>query len=190
MSYKIDPEIKEGLDVLGKYESDSVGGYDAVNQYGIKGGRGTLGYSGDIKGMVQHGGKSLTSMSIREIMELQAETGQSMQSWIDEGRLHAVGRYQFIGSTLASVVRQTGINVDEKFTPAVQDYLAGYLLAKSRNGIGQWIGPRDNATYAERLDVQQARKSLQDAYRILSSPGSSDIQKARAAKIVGNPFYI
>ena len=188
VNYKVDPEVKEGLDVIGKYESDSVGGYDAVNQIGVNGGRGVIGYSGDIKNMPQHGGRGLTSMSIKEIMDLQAETGQSNESWLAEGRLHAVGRYQFIGRTLEDVVRQTGIDVNEKFTPEVQDYLAGYLLQSSSNGIGQWVGPSDKASYAERLEVQQARTALQNAYRILRNPRATQVQIARASRVVGNPF--
>ena len=47
----------QALDVLGKYESDGVGGYNAVNQIGIKNGRGVLGYSGDYRNL---GSKPLT----------------------------------------------------------------------------------------------------------------------------------
>ena len=34
------------LDLIGKYESDSSGGYDAVNQIGTSGGHGVKGYAG------------------------------------------------------------------------------------------------------------------------------------------------
>lgn len=189
MNYKIDPELQSTLDVIGKYESDSVGGYEAINQIGINGGYGVLGYSGDIRNMPQHGGKALTSMSIAEIMDLQAPTTQSNESWIEEGRLHAVGRYQFIGPTLASIVNKTGIDVNEKFTPEVQDYLAGYLLADASNGIEQWMGPKAYATPEERAVVENSRRRLQEAYRILRSPMSTQTQISRAKKTVGNPFY-
>ena len=105
---------RAGLDVLGKYESDSVGGYDAINQIGIAGGRGVEGYSGDIRKMKQHGGRALTDMSVGEIMSLQNNSGAnrqlSNQEWINQGRLHAVGRYQFIGPTFASEVQRQGID--------------------------------------------------------------------------------
>ena len=51
------------LDIIGKYESDSVGGYNAINQIGTNDGRGVMGYSGDIREMSQHGGRPLTDFT-------------------------------------------------------------------------------------------------------------------------------
>lgn len=149
---------KQALNVIGKYESDSVGGYNAVNQIGIAGGRGTSGFSGDIRQMKQHKGRSLTDMTIGEIMNLQAERpGMSNEEWIAQGRLHAVGRYQFIGGTLPGVVARAGIPATAKFTPDVQDKLALQYLKEA--GLGAWIGPSDRATASERAIVEQARKA-------------------------------
>ena len=149
---------KQALNILGKYESDSVGGYNAVNQIGVSGGRGTAGFSGDFRQMKQHKGKALTDMTIGEIMALQAERpGMSNEEWISQGRLHAVGRYQFIGATLPGVVARAGIPVTAKFTPDVQDKLGLQLLKES--GIGAWVGPSDRATLSERAIVEQARKA-------------------------------
>ena len=53
---------QEALQVLAKYESGAAG-YDAVNQIGTKGGRGVEGFSGDIKKMPQHKGRSLTDFT-------------------------------------------------------------------------------------------------------------------------------
>ena len=149
---------RAGLDVLGKYESDPVGGYDAVNQIGVKGGRGVKGYSGDIRKMGQHKGRSLTDMSVGEIMSLQNNSGAnrqlSDQEWINKGRLHAVGRYQFIGPTFASEVQRQGIDTNAKFTPDLQDQMG--LSYLKRAGIGAWVGPSDKATAAERSLIQQA----------------------------------
>ena len=149
---------RAGLDVLGKYESDSVGGYDAINQIGIAGGRGVEGYSGDIRKMKQHGGRALTDMSVGEIMSLQNNSGAnrqlSNQEWINQGRLHAVGRYQFIGPTFASEVQRQGIDRNAKFTPDLQDQMGLSYLKKT--GIGSWVGPSDKATAAERDLVRQA----------------------------------
>ena len=79
---------RAALDVIGKYESDSVGGYNAVNQVGTNNGRGVLGYSGDIRSMKQHGGKALTDFTVAEIMDLQNNSGQyasmSNQEWIEQ----------------------------------------------------------------------------------------------------------
>ena len=125
-------------------------------------------------------------MSIAEIQSLQTETGQSMDSWIEEGRLHAVGRYQFIGPTLAWAVEQTGIDPNTQFTPAVQDYLAGWLL--QQGGITQWVGPTDYATVGERGTVASARAQLSDSWRVLQNPNAGQIQIERARRTVGYPF--
>jgi hypothetical protein len=136
------------LNAIARYESESAGGYDAVNQGGADGGTKVLGYSGPFSLMPQHGNRALTSLTIGEIMTLQADPGSSMsmQEWFNKGKLHAVGRYQFIGPTLASVVNQMGINPNTKFTPVVQDKMALWLLRNSANGIGQWVGPSRYAT--------------------------------------------
>ena len=146
----ITPLDRQKLDIIGKYESDPVGGYNAINQIGIAGGRGVLGYSGDIRKMTQHGGKSLTDFTVGEIMDLQADPGSGMSNdqWIKSGKLHAVGRYQFIGPTFRSEVQRQGIDLNAKFTPQLQDKLAlGYL-----NHVGSaspWVGPMDKATSDE-----------------------------------------
>jgi hypothetical protein len=73
---------------------------------------------------VQYGAKRLppqrpTQMTIGEIYR-----------WIDRtpGQPHAIGRYQFIPSTLRSLVRQAGLSKNDRFTSAVQDGLADILL--------------------------------------------------------------
>ena len=152
---------RAGLDVIGKYESDPVGGYDAVNQIGIAGGTAVLpgSFSGDIRNMNQHKGRSLTDMSVNEIMSLQDNSGANKQlsnaDWVKQGRLHAVGRYQFIGPTFASEVQRQGIDPNAKFTPDLQDQMGlGYL---QHTGIKSWVGPNNKATAAERALIQQAR---------------------------------
>ena len=163
------------LDVIGKYESDNVGSYNAVNQYGGRGGRSTganLGmYSGDIRKMSQHGGRPLTDFTLGEIMALQAENGMSNSQWRDAGRLHAVGRYQFIGPTFKGVVTRMGLDKNLKFTPEVQDAMALDLLRTG--GISQWVGPNDYATPQERATVKEMQ-------RILRNPNATDAQLRRA----------
>lgn len=44
---------------------------------------------------------------------------------------HAIGRYQFIPSTLRRLVQQTGAGADQRFTPAFQDQLAILLLEEA-----------------------------------------------------------
>ena len=163
------PVERRALDIIGKYEADSKGGYNAVNQGGADGGRTVLGYSGDFRQMSQHQGKALTSMTVGEIMALQSEDGSEMDSWIARGKLHAVGRYQFVGSTFANLVEQLGIKPEQQFTPALQDAMALHLLRTAKNGLHQWIGPSDNATQQERQFINQAR----DMNRILRRPTAS-----------------
>ena len=148
---------KQALAILSKYESASSGGYNAVNQIGIAGGRGVSGFSGDFRNMKQHKGRALTDLTIQEILNLQAEkSGMSNEEWIKQGRLHAVGRYQFIGNTLPGVVKRSGVPTNAKFTPEVQDLL-GMQYLKER-GIGAWVGPSDKATREERAIIERARK--------------------------------
>ena len=146
------------LDVIGRHESDSVGGYNAVNQVGIKGGRAVLpgSHSGDIRNMSQHGGRALTDFTVGEIMSLQNNSGAnrnlSNQQWVDAGRLHAVGRYQFTGPTFAAAVQRQGISPDSKFTPELQDQMALSHL-RSTGSMQPWVGPSDHATPEERALV-------------------------------------
>lgn len=60
-----------------------------------------------------------TQMTIAEIYK-----------WIDDtpNQNHAIGRYQFIPSTLRQLVRELGVNHGAQFTPALQDKLADLLL--------------------------------------------------------------
>nr|AKH48818.1 endonuclease [uncultured marine virus] len=139
---------EQALDVIGKYESDPVGGYDAVNQIGTHNGRGTLGYSGPFLRLPGNGVRKLTDLTVQEIMELQYDAGwMTNAQWIAAGKLHAVGRYQFIGRTLRRIVDKYRISHSLKFSPELQDMLALLLLRES--GPGEWIGPLDKSTPTE-----------------------------------------
>ena len=147
---------QKALQVLAKYESGAAG-YNAVNQYGTKGGRGVEGFSGDIRKMPQHKGRALTDFTIAEIKAQQYDDkSMSKQEWISAGKLHAVGAYQFIGNTLPGVAKRAGIPDTAKFTPAVQDLMALQLMKE--RGIQPWVGPRDKATAAERAIIERARR--------------------------------
>ena len=148
--------LKQAADITGKYEAGDAG-YNAVNQIGIDGGHGTEGFSGDFRQMSQHGGKDLTTMTLGEIMDLQANSDMSDGQWIREGRLHAVGRYQFVGKTLKGLVNRLGIPLTTKFTPQLQDQLFASLLKSG--GPGQWIG-LTKATANEMAVIEAARNSL------------------------------
>jgi muramidase (phage lysozyme) len=67
----------------------------------------------------------LTNMSIQDVMNYQS-------GMIARGHAStAVGRYQFLKGTLEDLVRQSGISTSEKFTPEVQDQLAGILVDRA-----------------------------------------------------------
>lgn len=76
---------------------------------------------------VQHGARILpnkppTQMTIAEIY-----------AWIDAtpGQPHAIGRYQFIPTTLRRVVKYLNLSPHERFNPIIQDRLADVLLAEA-----------------------------------------------------------
>ena len=157
------PTLKRAADIVSNYESAGSGGYDAVNQGGEDGGTAIPAgfYSGPFSKMSQHGGKKLVDMTVGEIMSLQADPGKSKLSntdWVKQGKLHAVGRYQFIGSTLKVLVQRLGIPSTAKFTPALQDQL--FLSLLKSGGLGQWVGPTKYATAEEKAIINQARTQL------------------------------
>ena len=166
---------QKALQVLAKYESGAAG-YDAVNQIGTAGGRGVKGFSGDIKKMPQHNGRSLTDFTIAEIKKLQYDDKtMSDDQWIESGKLHAVGAYQFIGNTLPGVAQRAGIPDNAKFSPGVQDLMALQLMKE--RGISPWVGPSDKATPSERAIVEKAR-SEPIAYNPSMSTGGAIIASA------------
>lgn len=148
---------KKALEVLGKYESKSSGGYNAVNQIGTEGGRGISGFSGDFRKMKQHKGRSLTDLTVKEILKLQHDDKTlNDKQWINAGKLHAVGKYQIVGNTLPELVNKLNIPTDTKFSPVTQDAMALQLMKE--RGIQPWIGPSDKATISERAIIENARK--------------------------------
>jgi len=67
--------------------------------------------------------------------------------------LHAVGRYQFIGSTLQDEVSRLGLSHDTKFTPQVQDQI--WLSHVKRVGdISPWVGPSNNYSASEKANFK------------------------------------
>jgi len=134
------------LDLIGKRESDSVGGYNAVNQGGADGGHTALGYSGDYrKAPFNSSKRSLTEMTIKEIMDLQYDDRSLSDSqWKKSGKLHAVGRYQIIGDTLKGLIDQGVASPEEKFTPSVQNKLGVALIKGTGGNVSRlkstWIG--------------------------------------------------
>jgi len=145
-------------DAIARYESGSWG-YEAFNQGGAASGRKVLGKSGSYK--EQMGGRSLTDLSLGEIFDKQntKAKGMSMDEHIKSGGLHAVGRYQFIGSTLQDEVSRMGLSLDTKFTPEIQDKI--FLNHIKRVGdISPWVGPSDNYSESEKANFRNIIQGL------------------------------
>jgi hypothetical protein len=129
---------KKVADAIAGPESGSYG-YEAFNQGGAKGGTKVLGKSGSHKDVF---GIPLTSMTLGQIFNKQntKQQGLSLDEHFKTGGLHAVGRYQFIGSTLQDEVSRMGLSKDTKFTPEVQDQIFLSHLKRVGN-ISPWVGP-------------------------------------------------
>ena len=157
---------RKALDILAKYESKGSGDFNAVNQYGDKEGRGnkytfpdgSTTFAGDYRNApFNPTKKSLTSFTVGEILKLQYDDGSlSMRQWADQGKLHAVGKYQFIGNTLPGLVKRAKVPLSAKFDEKAQDILALQLMKE--RGITPWVGPSDEALPPERAIIEAARK--------------------------------
>ena len=90
-----------------------------------------------------HGGNQkvrFTDMTIGEVLDW-----QKRGDWRHMGAgSSAVGKYQFIESTLRDVVRKTGISLDTKFSPAVQDQLIFARLVNDR-GMMDYLNDKISA---------------------------------------------
>lgn len=147
--------------LIGSHESYG-GNYGAFNRGGSNNGHTAHGSGID---------PNLVNMTIAEIQRRQLAPGVPRSQ-----QLHAVGKYQIIGSTLQGLMQgrygATGVSMSDRFTPEVQERL-GYLLARNRvqgvsveqgmRGLRQeWIGLQ----YANTAKLRQAVIELQN-----SSPG-------------------
>jgi conjugal transfer mating pair stabilization protein TraG len=83
--------------------------------------------SGNYNAYFGHGNNTsidFTSMSIAQVMAWQAD-------YVKQGSpSNAVGKYQIISSTLSGLVRQLGINKNQRFDQATQDKMAIALIER------------------------------------------------------------
>ena len=110
-------------------------GYDAMNQ-GTDADGNIVGSGAFSK--ILGGGTPLTSLSLKEVIDKQSgydDRTISNEEWRRRGGLHAAGRYQFIGPTLKDEVTRMGLDLNTKFSPAVQDKI--YLSHLKRVGSFQ-----------------------------------------------------
>ena len=94
------------------------GTYNAINR----------GRAGDTPGGIQWlKGQTFENFTVRQVIE--------MQRW----QVHAVGRYQFIPSTLRFAVKHSSVNELDMFTPETQDRLMAALIFYKRPAVGAYI---------------------------------------------------
>jgi hypothetical protein len=171
-----------GGSVGGSKLSQLIGGTES---YG--GNYGAFNRGGSNNGHTAHGSgidPGLANMTIAEIQRRQLAPGVPASQ-----QLHAVGKYQIIGSTMRSLMQgnygQTGVSASDRFTPDVQEKL-GSALARNRvvgktveqgmQGLRQeWIGLQNvsDAKLRQAVIELQASGSLQGqaATQISNIPG-------------------
>ena len=122
------------LDSIASVESRSYGGYEAFNRGGTDGGHTAIGSGNSTTDL----DKPITSMTLGEIKQRHAE-----------GTLHAVGRYQFIGTTFLETANLLGFDDNQKFDERTQDLFAltrAAVRVQEMNGgsvaglSAEWIG--------------------------------------------------
>jgi peptidoglycan hydrolase-like protein with peptidoglycan-binding domain/muramidase (phage lysozyme) len=127
---------------FGELIGSGEGGYNSYNRGTIKAEAG--------KGRIVPANQAV-DFSNMTILELQRYQGLPSG---DPERVFAVGRYQFIPSTLREGVRQLQIEGSEKFTPELQDKLFGeYILKYKRPEIYAYITGTSDVTLR---DVQKS----------------------------------
>lgn len=125
----IEEAVEPLVELIGKAESDSVGGYDAANN----GQAMDLGNSGVLKVF----GRPASEVTVGEFLLAQAQH-----------RIHAVGRYQIIGVTLRELVDSRCISGAELFTDDVQDRAFLCLIKQKRPAIWHYISTGQGLTRA------------------------------------------
>ena len=159
----------KALDIIGKYESDSMGGYEAYNLGGSDGGHTAHGSGNSAKD--NRFGKPLTQMSIGELKQLQSS-----------GKLHAAGRYQFIGNSLPEAAQFAGLQDSDVFSKGNQDRMV-HAFGK-KYGSSRWVG-LDHASGEELKTVKDFFSGDFPAQQTLaSSQGVGDPSATSTTNIV------
>lgn len=111
-------QFHESIKPLGDVISKGEGDYDAVNR----------GYAGDTpQGIDGLTGKEFKDFTIEQVLSMQ-------DRWI-----YAVGRYQFIPSTLRFAVKHSNLNLKTKFTNETQDILFSSLILHKRPSVAAYL---------------------------------------------------
>jgi hypothetical protein len=168
---------KQALDIIAKYESESSGGYNAMNQGG-EGSRGIYG-SGDSQSP-RLLGKKLTDMTVSEIMRRQAENNR--YSGPNKVGIFAAGRYQIIPDTLKGIVKSGAIKPSDKFDEKTQDK-AGLQLIKE-SGIQPWAFDAESRSRFSSKELNIVEKARKTPVSIIQST-----QPTQSTKASGNATF-
>lgn len=146
----LDQVQQQATQIIADVESGQWG-YQAVNQGTAP--DGTILGSGPIT--KHYPGMDLTKQTLGQVRALQNENfSGSDDQWRASGGLWAVGKYQFIPSTLQMLMDKSNISPDTLFSPELQDYLALQLL--TIQGPQAWIGVMEHG----RLKISQAKYDI------------------------------
>jgi len=120
-------------------------------------------------------GKNAEQTTIREILAAQAK-----------GQLFAVGTYQFIPSTLKSLVKQSQISLDSYFTKAVQDRLAILILENKRPQVGKFLSGKNTNINEAAQELAREFASIGLAY----PEAGRKVGESRYSGLAGNAASI
>lgn len=130
---------RAAMEAAASVESGGLG-YEAVNQ-GTDAYGNILG-SGLLSDIPQHRSKTLVDLTLRELIAIQNDSfAGSDAEWRALGGVWAAGRYQFIPSTLLGLINDNNLDLNLKFTPALQDWL--FLKLLKSQGPMAWEGVKD-----------------------------------------------
>lgn len=109
----------EKIEAISSLIARGEGDWNSVNR----------GYAGDTPGgMEQLFGKPCQDFSVQQVLNLQ-----------NSGHIYAVGRYQFIPSTLRYAVQASGVDLEASFGEETQDQLLLALLKYKRPAIWAYL---------------------------------------------------
>jgi muramidase (phage lysozyme) len=131
---------KEFLDLIAKGEG-------TLEALGFRGYNESYGY-----GAYTGGDRELTSMTIKEIRDLQREM---LADPNNSRNSSALGRYQIVGTTLEGLINSLGLTGEERFDEQMQDMLATELL--EQRGLSRYrAGNIDETRFMNNLAQEWA----------------------------------
>ena len=153
---------KQAADIISSHESAGSGNYNAMN-------RGTGGDSPE--GPMKYFGKNLTDMTIGEVMDLQKAN-----------RLHAAGRYQFIGNTLPTSMKSAGLSRSDKFDALNQDKM--FVATSQKRGWQPWnpaVGGGPAYTPQQIAILEKASRTPVSGFAAAATPSPQPTPQPRSA---------